>query len=71
LERFLLLFARWFLFPNGSYSYPCVSLFSDSSNLIYTISVEEELEAGPIEASNKDVNLFQVRQRARLTFQSG
>ena len=35
-------------------------------------SVEEELEATQSKASNKDVvNLFQVRQRARLTFQSG
>jgi hypothetical protein len=33
--------------------------------------MEEELEAAQSMASNKDVTFFQVRQRARLTFQSG
>ena len=33
----------------------------DSSNLINTITVEEELEAAQSKASNKDVRLFQVR----------
>ena len=38
--------------------------------MIYTIRWKRNLEAAQSRASNKDVNLFQVRQRARLTFQS-
>jgi hypothetical protein len=54
---------------HGSYSYPCLSS-SSQHHLIYAIVVEEERAAAQSRASKKDVNLFQVRQRAHRTLQS-
>jgi len=39
LERFLFLFARWFCFSSGSYSYPSTHA---RDHLINAISMEEE-----------------------------
>ena len=59
-ERFLFLFGSLGLLSSGSYSYPCFSPRReqqfDQCDLL-----EEELEAAQSKASNKGVNLFQVR----------
>jgi hypothetical protein len=63
--------ARWFLIPAARTPIRACRR-SDSSNVINAIGVEEELEAAQSKASKKAlVTFFQVRQRARLTFQSG
>ena len=60
---------RWIWFPMALTPIRA-SHRSESSNLIYAIRWKRNLEAAQSRASNKDINLFQVRQRARLTFQS-
>ena len=59
LERFLFLLARWFLFPAALTPIRACHR-GDSSNLINTITVEEELEAAQSKASNKALSFFRL-----------
>jgi hypothetical protein len=67
LERFLFLFARWFV-SSGSYSYPSTQARDHLINAIGGRGTQGRAQSKPTHAKAFSE---QVRQRAAPTFQSG